>query len=488
MPSESFDRGLLTPVAAGHDAMVSDAAVLDALVRAECALVAAYVDLGVAPREATAAVDHAFGLDEKYGAPSAALDVDALVSASVAGGNPVIPLVGMLKEQVPAEHRDWIHRGATSQDILDTALMMVARRAVEQVCSSLGNAAEWLRQLAVRHADDVAAARTLTQHAVPTTVGARAATWAQGVERAASRLDALVFPAQLGGAGGTLASFVEITGSMDAAAALPTAFARAASLDAPTAPWHVTRWPVTELGDALVQSLDALGKIAADIATLSRTEISEVSEGVGGGSSAMPQKQNPAEAVLIRSAALRAPQLGATLHLAASLAVDERPDGAWHAEWPTLRELLRLALGASWHASSLAAHLRVDVEAAARNVGATGGRIVSERLRGALVPLIGAQRFGELLAGDEDLAERLRALPEADGLDIDALLDPRAYVGLAPRLARGGTAGAGGAGGGGGTAGAGGGGAAGGAAESAETAPDRRDRTGSGAHADGVDE
>lgn len=469
MSSESFDRGLLTPVAAGHDALVSDAAVLDALVRAECALVAAYADLGVAPREATAAVDHAFGLDEKYGAPSAALDVDALVSAAVAGGNPVIPLVGMLKEQVPAEHRAWIHRGATSQDILDTALMMVVRRAVEQVRSSLGNAAEWLRQLAVRHADDVAAARTLTQHAVPTTVGARAATWAQGVERAASRLDALVFPAQLGGAGGTLASFVEITGSVDAATALPAAFARAASLDAPSAPWQVTRWPVTELGDALVQSLDALGKIAADVATLSRTEISEVSEGVGGGSSAMPQKQNPAEAVLIRSAALRAPQLGATLHLAASLAVDERPDGAWHAEWPTLRELLRLALGASWHASSLAAHLRVDVEAAARNVGATGGRIVSERLRGVLVPLIGASRFGELLAGGGDLVGRLRALPEADGLDIDALLDPRAYVGLAPRLARGGTAG-------------------GGVAESAETAPDRRDRTGSGAHADGVDE
>lgn len=434
MPSEPFERGLLTPVAVGHDALVSDRSVLDALVRAECALVAAYVERGVAPREAGTAIDHAFGLDDKYGAPSAALDLDALIAASVAGGNPVIPLVRMLKEQVPAAHRGWIHRGATSQDILDTALMIVARRAGEQVRASLEHAAEWLRQLAVRHADDVAAARTLTQHAVPTTVGARAATWAQGIERAASRLDALVFPAQLGGAGGTLASFVEITGSAEAAAALPAAFARAASLDAPDAPWHVTRWPVTELGDALVQALDALGKFAADVATLSRTEIAEVSEGVGGGSSAMPQKQNPAEAVLIRSAALRAPQLGATLHLAASLAVDERPDGAWHAEWPTLRELLRLALGASWHASSLAAHLRVDAAAAARNAELTGGRLVSERLRGVLVPLIGAERFADLLAGDGDLADALRALPE--DLDVDALLDPAGYVGLAPRLAR----------------------------------------------------
>jgi 3-carboxy-cis,cis-muconate cycloisomerase len=232
---------------------------------------------------------------------------------------------------------------------------------------------------------------------------------------------------------------------------------------------------VTELGDALVQALDALGKFAADVATLSRTEIAEVSEGVGGGSSAMPQKQNPAEAVLIRSAALRAPQLGATLHLAASLAVDERPDGAWHAEWPTLRELLRLALGASWHASSLAAHLRVDASAASRNAGITGGRIVSERLRGVLVPLIGAERFSDLLAGDDDLAAALRALPEADGLDVDALLDPASYVGLAPWLARGGGAGPDAAG-------------SQPDADGAETAADRRDRMASDGNGHGVDE
>ncbi len=144
-------------------------------------------------------------------------------------------------------------------------------------------------------------------------------------------------------------------------------------LDAPDGPWHTSRWPVTEIGDALVQAIDALGKVAADVATLGRTEIGEVSEGVGGGSSAMPQKQNPAEAVLIRSAALRAPHLAATLHVASALAVDERPDGAWHAEWPTLRELLRLAVGAAAHGSSLLAHLRVDVDAAASNAGGRAG-------------------------------------------------------------------------------------------------------------------
>ncbi len=431
------DVGLLSPVTVGHDHLVSDAFVLRALVHAECGLVAAYEELGVASRDARREIDHVFGLDEKYGNATAGLDVNLLVARAVSGGNPVIPLVGMLKAQVPAEHRAWIHRGATSQDILDTALMMVVRRAMGQVRSSLDIAGHWTRQLAAKHAEDVAAARTLTQHAVPTTVGARAATWARGIERAVRRIDALEYPAQLAGAAGTSASFVEATGSSELAAALPAAFARAVELDAPDAPWHVTRWPITEIGDALVQALDALGKFAADVATLSRTEIAEVSEGVGGGSSAMPQKQNPAEAVLIRSAALRAPGLAATLHLAASLAVDERPDGAWHAEWPTLRELLRLALGATRHAASLASHLRIDVDAAARNTGATGGRLVSERLRGVLVPLIGAERFTELLAGDDDLAVRLRALPEAADLDVDALLDPRAYVGLAPRLARG---------------------------------------------------
>ncbi|WP_295788953.1 lyase family protein [uncultured Microbacterium sp.] len=433
----ALDIGLLSPVSVGHDELLSDAFVLRTLVDVECALVAAYVEVGAAPREARAHIDHVFGRDEKGGTSIRALDVARIVRDAVAGGNPVIPLVGMLRAQVDPAHRGWIHRGATSQDILDTALMVVARRAVEQTRRSTSNAAAWARQLAERHADDVAAARTLTQHAVPTTIGARAATWARGLERAARQLETLTFPAQLAGAGGTLASFVEATGSPDAADALPATFARALGLDAPDAPWHVSRGPVTEIGDALVRAIDALGKVAADVATLSRTEIGEVSEAIGGGSSAMPQKQNPAEAVLIRSAALRAPQLAATLHLASALAVDERPDGAWHAEWPTLRELLRLAVGASAHGSSLLAHLRVDVGAAADNAALTRGRLVSERLRGVLVPLVGAERFAELLAGDEDLVERIAALPETAGLDVAALVDPGGYLGLAPRLARG---------------------------------------------------
>lgn len=204
---------------------------------------------------------------------------------------------------------------------------------------------------------------------------------------------------------------------------------------------------MTELGDALVQAVDAVGKIAADVATLSRSEIGELAEGSGGGSSAMPQKRNPAASVLIRSAALRAPQLGATLHLASALAVDERPDGAWHAEWPTLRELLRLALGATAHAASLVTGLHVDTDAVTRNLEAGGGLMLAERLSLVLGPVLGAPRVSGLVvdaAAGGDLAAALAALPEvaalaADrGLSADAfasdLLDPAQYTGLAARL------------------------------------------------------
>ena len=430
----AIDDGLLSPVTAGHDDLVGDASVLEALIRAECALSAAYADIGIAPHAAGIEIAHAFGVDEMHPSKAVGLDASSLSEAAVAGGNPVIPLVARMKAHVSEELRGWVHRGATSQDILDTALMVVAQQAVAQVRRSLGHATVRLWDRAEAHAGDVVAARTLTQHAVPTTIGQRLTVWANGLERAAARLDALGFPAQLGGAGGTLASFVELTGSRDAAADLVEAFAERLGLDAPAAPWHVTRWPVTELGDALVQALDAMGKLAADVATLSRTEIGELSEGTGGGSSAMPQKQNPAEAVLIRSAAIRAPQLGATLHLASALAVDERPDGAWHAEWPTLRDLLRLALGAAWHAASLVAHLRIDADAGARNLALTGALILSERLGLVLVPLIGKARFDEIIAAasaGEDLGGLVRALPEASALDVDALLDPVNYTGVA---------------------------------------------------------
>ncbi len=194
---------------------------------------------------------------------------------------------------------------------------------------------------------------------------------------------------------------------------------------------------MTELGDALAAVVAATGMFGSDVASMARTEVGEASVAVGGGSSAMPQKQNPVDAVLLRSAALRAPGLAAQLHLAAGLAVDERPDGAWHAEWPALQDLLRLALGASARAAALAAGLSLDAERARANLDLTGGLIVSERLGIVLVPLVGRSRFDALIAAAArggDLAALVRALPEAADLDVDALLDPARYLGLAASL------------------------------------------------------
>jgi 3-carboxy-cis,cis-muconate cycloisomerase len=436
-------------VTVGHDETVTDAAFLDALVTAEVALSRAYRELGIAPADAVDEIETEFGWRGGLrGCPDHGVDLTALAAASVAGGNPVIPLIARLKERVSDDARAWVHRGATSQDIVDTALMLLARTATSKVVAALAHTEVSLRSLARSRRDEVAAARTLTQHAVPTTVGLRAAGWLRGVGRAKERVQAVEqhLPAQLGGAAGTLASFVEIAGA-ERAAELPAAFARELRLAAPDAPWHTTRWPVTELGDALVQAIDAVGKIAGDVATLSRTEIGELAEGSGGGSSAMPQKRNPAASVLVRSAALRAPQLGATLHLASALAVDERPDGAWHAEWPTLRELLRLALGATAHAAALVADLHVDTDAVARNLAETDGLIVAERLSLVLGPTLGAEGVSRLVsdaAAGADLASRLAGSAEVALLAAERgttpeafvadLLDPAAYTGLAGAL------------------------------------------------------
>lgn len=330
---------------------MADAALLAAMVAVEQAWLDVLVETGVAPRDVRADLGPMIG-------PSGCVDPAALAVDSEAGGNPVIPLVRALRGALPEPAATWLHRGLTSQDVLDTAIILCARDTVRLVRAQIDTQARLLTQLADRHRGTLMVARTLTQPAVPTTFGAKAATWLEGVLDADEALAARSWPVQLGGAGGTLAALVELAGS-PGAHTVRAGFARALAL-APATPWHTRRAPITALGDAAVTATDAWGHIANDILTLARPEIGELRDTSAGASSAMPQKANPTLAVLVRRAALSAPQLAATLHLAAAEQVDERADGGWHAEWATLASLLRRTAVAAAQTTALVTGLQVD--------------------------------------------------------------------------------------------------------------------------------
>ncbi|MEU2537541.1 3-carboxy-cis,cis-muconate cycloisomerase [Streptomyces iakyrus] len=422
MTSPSGDTGLLAPGWAGSAAAAAtgDHAYLRALLDAEAALARAQAALGLAPAEAATAVTEAAG---------GAFDAVSLAGRARAGGNPVIPLVADLTKAVGDMYGPYVHRGATSQDILDTATMLVAARALGPVLADLGRTEQALARLAAGHRDTAMPGRTLTQHAVPTTFGLKAAGWRSLVLDARDRVTAVreSLPAQLGGAAGTLAAFGAY-GASDPAG-LPEAYARELGLRAPDLPWHTLRTPIGDLAGCLAFAAGALGKVAVDVLTLSRTEIAEVLEGSGGSSSAMPHKSNPVRSTLIAAAARRAPQLAATLY-GAMAAEDERPAGAWHAEWEPLRDLLRLVGGAARDSAELAEGLRVRPEAMREHLDLTHGLIVSERLSAELAPVLGRARAKELLTR---LAAKGRPLAEAPEL-ADADLDPTHYTGSAGAL------------------------------------------------------
>ncbi|MFD5008719.1 3-carboxy-cis,cis-muconate cycloisomerase [Streptomyces chartreusis] len=425
--ADGDDTGLLAPGWAGSPAATAtgDTAWLQALLDAEAALTRAQAALDLAPAGAARAVTRA--------ADAGRFDVRSLAGRARAGGNPVIPLVGDLTKAVGAEYGEeygtYVHRGATSQDIMDTASMLVAARTLDLVLGDLDRTAAALARPASEHRDTAMPGRTLTQHAVPTTFGLKAAGWRALVLDARDRVRTVrdSLPAQLGGAAGTLAAFGAY-GASDPTA-LPAAYARELGLRAPDLPWHTLRTPVADLAGCLAFTAGALGKVAVDVLTLSRTEIAEVAEGSGGGSSAMPHKSNPVRSTLIAAAARRAPQLAATLY--GSLAAeDERPAGAWHAEWEPLRDLLRLVGGAARDAVELAEGLRVRADVMRAHLDLTRGLIVSERLSAELAPVLGRARAKELLTR---LAAEGRPLAEAPEL-ADADLDPTHYTGSAGAL------------------------------------------------------
>ncbi|MER5996447.1 3-carboxy-cis,cis-muconate cycloisomerase [Streptomyces viridosporus] len=432
MTSADYDTGLLAPGWAGSPAAAetADAAFLRALLDAETALTRAQAALGLVPDETVAAVTEA--------AAPGRFDLASLAERARGGGNPVIPLVADLTRAVGEPYGPFVHRGATSQDIMDTATMLVAARTLDPVLADLGRTERALAGLAAEHRDTPMPGRTLTQHAVPTTFGLKAAGWRSLVLDARDRVTAVrgSLPVQLGGAAGTLAAFTAY--GADDATALTAAYARELGLRAPLLPWHTLRTPVADLAGCLAFTAGALGKLAADVLTLSRTEIAEVSEGSGGGSSAMPHKANPVRSTLIAAAARRAPQLAATLY-GALAAEDERPAGAWHAEWEPLRDLLRLVGGTARDAAELTEGLRVHPDAMRDHLGLTHGLIVSERLSAELSPVLGRARAKELLteaaertrAEGRSLADLLAEEPELTDVDLGEPTDPAHYTGSA---------------------------------------------------------
>jgi adenylosuccinate lyase len=294
-------------------------------------------------------------------------DLDAIREQGHAVGNPAEPLVRALRERAGAA-APWVHFGATSQDVVDTAAMLVAQRAVELISCELDGLADECARLAEEHRSTQMAGRTLLQQAVPTTFGAKAAGWLAGILAARDVLSAVVLHAQLGGAAGTLAPLG--ARGLDVLAA----YAREVGLAEPLAPWHTQRSQLAALGAALDQTGAACAKIGLDVVLLAQTEVAEVAEAEGGASSTLPHKRNPTRAMLARACAR-------LVHANAGVLVSgehehERAAGAWQAEWTALSETLAHAGGA----------------AAAARESLAGLEVRAERMRANLTPELYSER------------------------------------------------------------------------------------------------
>jgi 3-carboxy-cis,cis-muconate cycloisomerase len=367
---------------------VSDHAWLEAMLDVERALANAQAIAGVAPPAAVAAIAAACE-PELY-------DVGHLAEQGRAVGNPAEPLVRALRDRVGGDAARYVHYGATSQDVMDSASMLVARRANQLIDVALDDVARACAALAENHRRTAMAGRTLLQQAVPTTFGLKAAGWLTAVADARERLAAVPLAAELGGAAGTLARLGEH------ATEVLRLFAAELELPEPVLPWHAHRGRVAALGAALAAVAAACAKIGLDVVLLAQTEIAEVSESSNGRSSTMPHKRNPVGAVLARACA-RGVHAQATL-LTSGEHEHERAAGAWQAEWGAMSEALALAGGAAAAIGETLHRLQVH----------------PDRMRANM--------------SDELVSERL-AFAERAGLDVaDELRDPTTYLGSAPAL------------------------------------------------------
>jgi len=450
----SVSPGLFDGVFARGQLVADDSAWLRAMLAAEAGLARALERAGVVPAGAGAAVT---GI-ARAGELSAA-DRAEIAQASALTGNPVPGLARVLARKVtdPAA-RSAVHRGATSQDIVDTAVMLLARDAMDAALADLRAAADAAARLAEAHHGTLMIGRTLLQQAVPVTFGVVAAGWLAGLD---SAIEWLAFvrdtrlAVQFGGAAGTLASLGDDGGRVKAL------LAEELGLGDPPLPWHTERLRIIDVGTTAARACAALSKIARDVTLLAQTEVREVAEGSPdpgssntggdrprrGGSSAMPNKSNPVAAIAILGCAKQAPGLLATL-VAAAEQEYQRAAGAWHAEWQPLGHLLQLTVSAAAWARDLLTNLEVDAQRMAANLARAGGLPLAERVTALLRESLGDPLAHELVAGAAarsaasgvPLRDVLLATPEfvqklseagIGQAQVDEALDPAGYLGAA---------------------------------------------------------
>jgi 3-carboxy-cis,cis-muconate cycloisomerase len=417
--------GLFVP--ADLDEAVSGRSWLGAMLDAERALANAGAIAGIVPVSAATVIAEACSVD--------GYDWEQLLVEGRAVGNPAEPLVRALVARVGEEAGRWVHLGATSQDVMDTAAMLVARRALELVLDDLSRVTDACASLARAHRDTPMAGRTLLQHAVPTTFGLKAAGWLVAVLDGRMRLEQIRssgLAAQLGGAAGTLSALG------DRGIEVSALFARELDLAEPTLPWHTNRVRIAELGAALEIKAGVLAKIALDVQLLAQTEVGEVRDGGGeAGSSAMPHKRNPVQAMWVRACAGLVRGHVSVL-TAAVVSEHERAGGAWQAEWEALSGALATTGGAASALGTVLEGLEVDAERMRANLDLSGGGVTSERLALLLTERLGRTaaralvRDATLRTNETGLADALAALDT--GLtrgELEAALDPTTYLGSA---------------------------------------------------------
>jgi 3-carboxy-cis,cis-muconate cycloisomerase len=414
----------------------SDASVIGGMLRFELALARAEASAGVVP---------AWVADAVAAVPIEAFDAAAIAGAARQSGTIAIPFVSALVARVqraaPAA-APFVHWGATSQDVTDTALVLCLQTASSVIAQDHQRLAASLRTLSERHRDTVMLARTLLQPAAPITFGLKTARWFAAVSRAHDRVAAAFHEAavlQFGGPSGTLASL----GANGPAVA--EHLARELGLTCPAAPWHTDRTRLGALIAALAVYTGALGKIARDVSLLMQFEVGEAAE-PGGGSSSMPHKRNPSGCAAVLAAATRVPAL-ASAFLTGMVQEHERGLGGWHAEALTVAEVVQSSGSAVLAAADLVEQLEVDADRMRSNIAATRGVIFAERATSLLAPTLGREAAARIVTraiegtsrGDATFAAALRADPDGAPVlgQIAAALDqPEDYLGAAETFRR----------------------------------------------------